>query len=390
MKTQQHNYQVVPYPKLRRVLEIMYPSVQRKPMIHGLLEVDVTKAREFLRKHKAKTGESLSFTAFIITCLARAVDENKSLQAYHKGSKHLIVFDEVDVATAIEREMAGQKQAIVYIIRAANKKTFPEIHQEIRAAQVEKVEQAWEGLEASPLLQLLPMWLLKIGWGGFCWMRRAYPQVQKKYGGTVGVTAVGMFGKDAGWGIPINDHTIDITLGGIAEKPTVVNGQIAMRDYLCMTLSFNHAMIDGAPAARFAGRLKDLIESGHGLCESGAENVVSLPGEARRPAEREKAMKVLERAQAPGMAPIQKPAVPPQGIMAAINVIVRFLLRSPLHLIHRSGRTSLSRPPLLSPLDITTVSRCASMETQTSHNRHASPTASVMISCRLVISSYAG
>jgi hypothetical protein len=85
-------------------------------------------------------------------------------------------------------------------------------------------------------------------------------------------------------------------------------------------------------------------------------------------------MKVLERAQAPGMAPIQKPAVPPQGIMAAINVIVRFLLRSPLHLIHRSGRTSLSRPPLLSPLDITTVSRCASMETQTSHNRHDSPT----------------
>ena len=43
----------------------MYPSVQRKPMVHGLLEVDVTKVRAFLRDHKAKTGESLSFTAFI-------------------------------------------------------------------------------------------------------------------------------------------------------------------------------------------------------------------------------------------------------------------------------------------------------------------------------------
>ncbi|HCF84906.1 MAG TPA: hypothetical protein DEV72_06875 [Ktedonobacter sp.] len=41
-----------------------------------------------------------------------------------------------------------------------------------------------------------------------------------------------------------------------------------------------------APAARFAGRLTDLIESGYGLCESGAENVVSLLGEARRPAGR--------------------------------------------------------------------------------------------------------
>src|SRR5438093_11574363 len=81
MNTGQDKYAVVPYPKLRRVLEIMYPSVKRKPMIHGLLEVEVTKARAHLRDHQAKTGESLSFTAFIITCLARAVDENKSLHA---------------------------------------------------------------------------------------------------------------------------------------------------------------------------------------------------------------------------------------------------------------------------------------------------------------------
>ena len=73
MNTWQYKYEVVPYPKLRRVLEIMYPSVKRKPMIHGLLEVDVTRARAHLRDHKAKTGESLSFTAFIITCWARAV-----------------------------------------------------------------------------------------------------------------------------------------------------------------------------------------------------------------------------------------------------------------------------------------------------------------------------
>ena len=53
--------------------------------------------------------------------------------------------------------MADHKQAIIYIIRAANKKTFPEIHREVRAAQVEKVEKAWKGLEVSPLLQLLPM-----------------------------------------------------------------------------------------------------------------------------------------------------------------------------------------------------------------------------------------
>jgi hypothetical protein len=57
------------------------------------------------------------------------VDENKSVQAWRKGSKHLVLFDEVDVSTAIELYMAGHKQPIGYIIRAANTRTFREIHQ---------------------------------------------------------------------------------------------------------------------------------------------------------------------------------------------------------------------------------------------------------------------
>jgi hypothetical protein len=34
-----------------------------------------------------------------------------------------------------------------------------------------------------------------------------------------------------------------------------------------MTISFDHDIIDGAPAARFAERLKELIESGYGLVD---------------------------------------------------------------------------------------------------------------------------
>jgi pyruvate/2-oxoglutarate dehydrogenase complex dihydrolipoamide acyltransferase (E2) component len=274
MNKQHHDYKMVPYPKLRRALAVTLHSAKHKPMIHGLIDVDVTKAREFLQEHKAKNGEPLSFTAFIITCFAKAVDENKTLQACRKGSKQLVLFDDVDVATPIEREMVGQKQPIVYIIRAANKKTFRQIHHEIRAAQVNAVEQAWEGLKD---FGWLPLVVFRVLWPIFWWMKNRSPSVQKKYGGTVGVSAVGMFGKGSGWGIPINDHPLDLTLGGIAEKPGVVDGHIAIREYLCITLSFNHDLIDGAPAARFAQRLKELIESGYGLSESEAENVGSLP-----------------------------------------------------------------------------------------------------------------
>jgi chloramphenicol O-acetyltransferase len=107
MKQQHADYQVVPYPKMRRLEAIAYRSVQHTPMIHGLIEVDVTRARAFLQDHKAKTGESLSFTAFLIACLGKAIDEHKAVQAIRLGSKRLILFEEVDVYTLIEREVAG-------------------------------------------------------------------------------------------------------------------------------------------------------------------------------------------------------------------------------------------------------------------------------------------
>jgi pyruvate/2-oxoglutarate dehydrogenase complex dihydrolipoamide acyltransferase (E2) component len=261
MKQQHADYQVVLYPKMRRLEALAYRSVLRTPMIHGLLEVDVTKARAFLREHQVNTGESLSFTAFLIACLAKAVDENKAVQAHRKGSKHLILFDDVDVYTPIERDVAGQKQIMPTIIRAANRKTVREIHQEIRAAQVQDVAKAWVGFKAIhwPWLLLLPAFRVMV------WMTERSPQVRKKYRGTVALTTVGMFGKGAGWGIPLSDHSLWMTVGGIGEKPGVVDGHIAMRDYLSLTISFDHDMIDGAPAARFTERLKELIESGYGL-----------------------------------------------------------------------------------------------------------------------------
>ncbi|HEX6110007.1 MAG TPA: 2-oxo acid dehydrogenase subunit E2 [Ktedonobacteraceae bacterium] len=267
MKQQHAEYQVVPYPKIRRWMAAMFRSVRHKPMIHGLLEVDVTRAHAHLREYKAKTGESLSFTAFLTACLAKAVDEHKAVQACRQGSKHLIVFEEVDVYLPIEHDVAGQKQPMPYILRAANRKTVREIHHEIRAAQVQDVTKDLMRFQSLPTLLFQPyLWI-------FTWRGRRYPRLSKKYVGTVGITAVGMFGNGAGWGIPPASPTpLMMTVGGIAEKPGVVNGTIAIRDYLSLTISFDHDIIDGAPAARFTERLKELIESGYGLPDSMVES----------------------------------------------------------------------------------------------------------------------
>jgi pyruvate/2-oxoglutarate dehydrogenase complex dihydrolipoamide acyltransferase (E2) component len=266
MKQKHDTYQLIPYPKMRRAIAGSLRSFRHKPIVHGLIEVDVTRAREFLREHKAQTGESLSFTAYIIACVGKAVDEHKSVQAYRQGRKHLVVFDDVDVAITIERDIAGQRVPLAYVIRATNRKTFREIHHEIRANQAQDKAKSILGFTEFPFLPavLFTRILYRI--------LRTFPRLHKRVVGTVGITAVGMFGKGSGWGIPVASGSLTITLGGIASKPGVIDGHIAIRDYLCMTLSFDHRIVDGGPAARFTERLRDLIESGYGLGDSTVES----------------------------------------------------------------------------------------------------------------------
>ena len=114
--------------------------------------------------------------------------------------------------------------------------------------------------------QLLPAWLFR----PYFWLAipigKRFPRAWKKSYGTVTITAVGMVGKGAGWGIPPSSPSICwITVGGIGQKREDVDGQIATRDYLDLTVSFDHNMVDAAPAARFTERFKELIESGYGL-----------------------------------------------------------------------------------------------------------------------------
>jgi len=264
MQQTQSDDEVLPFPKSRRFLEAAMRSTHHKPMIHGLLEVDVTDARTLLRDYQARTAEPLSFTAFIIACVARAVDENKAVHALRWGRSRVILFADVDVLTWIEREVGGQQIILPYILRSANHRTVYQLHREIRTAQGQDLSKAVDG--GAKALQLLPAWLYRAYFWLATWIGRRSPRQWKKNWGTVTVSAVGMFGKGAGWGVPPSTPSLCwVTLGGIGEKKVDANGQPRVRQYLSLTVSFDHNMIDGAPAARFTERLKELIETGHGL-----------------------------------------------------------------------------------------------------------------------------
>jgi pyruvate/2-oxoglutarate dehydrogenase complex dihydrolipoamide acyltransferase (E2) component len=225
-----------------------------------LIEVDVTRARQYLREHKARTGESLSFTGFVIACLGHAVGEHKAVHAYRDWRNRLVLFDEVDVNISVEIEKEGRKIVLPHFIRGANQRTLRDIHAEIRAVQARPEQTREFGVL---WLVRLPAFVRDV----FYWLVFKNPHWLKASFCTVGLTAVGMFGHGSGWAIPFNVHTLDVGLGGVAERPGVVEGRIEIREYLCLTLLFDHDIIDGAPAARFTQRFKELLESGYGLEE---------------------------------------------------------------------------------------------------------------------------
>jgi pyruvate/2-oxoglutarate dehydrogenase complex dihydrolipoamide acyltransferase (E2) component len=260
MNTHQAEYRVIPFSRERQVTIDGGRLAARKHTIHGLIEVDVTRPRQCLRARKARTGETLSFTAFVIACLGKAIDENRMMHAYRDWRNRLILFDAVDVNTMVEVVLDGRNMVLPHCIRAANKRTVGDMHAEIRAVQANPTGTRAIGIQ---WFARLPRFARDL----FYWAIFKKPRWLKQSFGTVGMTSVGMFGDGSGWAIPFGVHTLDIALGGIAEKPGVIDGRIEIRDYLCITISFDHDIIDGAPAARFVQRLKELIEGGFGLGE---------------------------------------------------------------------------------------------------------------------------
>jgi pyruvate/2-oxoglutarate dehydrogenase complex dihydrolipoamide acyltransferase (E2) component len=86
--------------------------------------------------------------------------------------------------------------------------------------------------------------------------------MRKKHIGTIGVTSIGTKGKFPGGVIPLGGTaTILFVIGGIQKKPGVINDKIEIREFLNMTITVNHDLIDGGLLTRFEERLNDLIEN---------------------------------------------------------------------------------------------------------------------------------
>ncbi|MWV38351.1 2-oxo acid dehydrogenase subunit E2 [Natrialba sp. INN-245] len=230
-----------------------------RSVVHGLVEFDVTELRRRVRNREAETGERLSLTSFLISCLARALEDHPRIQAYHDWRGRIVQFGTVDVMTIVETRVDGDRLGVPHVIRAANRRSLQSIHDEIRTAQRDLGEGRQSGVAALGLR--LPAPLRRQFWR----LPQLFPRRWKRIAGTVAVTSVGMFGTGGGWGISPTNYSLQLTVGGIDRKPGIVDGEIVPREYLSLTVTFDHDVVDGAPAARFVQRLKELIEAADGI-----------------------------------------------------------------------------------------------------------------------------
>ncbi len=257
-------YTIYPFPAQRRIIADTVRMARRKNTMYALFEVNVTRARQCIHEYRARMGQGLSFTAFVIACLGQALDQYKEVQGYLNGWNQVVVFDDVDVATMIEIDFEGQKFPLAHVIRAANRRTAHDIHEEIQGIQADP--QAVLHAANTPFLRyflLLPAFVRDI----FYRVLLSSPKLLKQTIGTVQVSTVGAFGH-AGWAISPPIYNLSLMLGGTVEKPVAVGGQVQLQQVMSLTLCLNHDIVDGAPAARFMRHLVELMESGYGLSDT--------------------------------------------------------------------------------------------------------------------------
>lgn len=263
--TPTNEFTQIPFPKNRKLVIDVLELGRLKHHIPGFIEFDVTAARVYLHELKAKTGNSLSFTAWLAKCVAQAVSEHKQVHALRRGQRSMIIFNDVDVLVMVEKKIGIDILSRPLIIRKVNEKSVRQIHDEIRTAQSQPID-------ADSLLV-----------GDSPWFARFYPVLPKfirillgrkimsdpfllkKMVGTVEITSVGMTEKFSGCMIPVSPQPLLFAIGGITRKPVLIQDKVENREFLQVSYAFDHDVIDGAPVARFIAHLAELVESGYAL-----------------------------------------------------------------------------------------------------------------------------
>ena len=202
----------------KTIAERMHQSLRDSAQLTITTEADVTPATEL--RTRLKNDFDLTYTDMIVHAAARALLRHPRVAARLEGAE-IVAPAQIDVGIAV----ALSEGLIVPVIRDAARKQLREIAIESKAL----------GEKA----------------------RTGHLKLEDVTGGVFTVTNLGTYGVDAFTPILNPGETGILGVGRIVEKPAIYRGEIARRAMMTLSLTFDHRVVDGAPAAEF---LQTLIE----------------------------------------------------------------------------------------------------------------------------------
>ncbi len=218
--------QVVPLRGIRgRIAQRMRESVATAAHVTIFTEADATELVA-LRTRLKDDGVTVSYNDLMVSIVARALRDHPALNATQVGDE-IHYLEPIHIAVAVDTE----RGLLVPVIRDADKKGLAQISAEFATL----AQAAKEG--------------------------RSQPD--DLTGGTFTITNLGMYEIDGFTPIINPPQCAILGVGRIIEKPVGRDGQIVLRKMMVLSLSFDHRLVDGAPAARFLQQVKRLVERPH-------------------------------------------------------------------------------------------------------------------------------
>jgi pyruvate dehydrogenase E2 component (dihydrolipoamide acetyltransferase) len=218
---------IVPLPPIRRLIaERMAASSRTTAPVTLTTKADATRLREYRERRRAEGGLVPGYTELILSAAAKALRQHPLLNARWQDDG-LMLCAGIHVGVAVDTP-AG---LVVPVIRDADRLDVDQL-----AARLHDLAERAHS-------------------------RRL--RAEEMEGGTFTITNLGMYGIDAFTPIINLPECAVLGVGRVVAEPAVHEGQIVPRDRVALSLTFDHRIVDGAPAARFLNDVRLLIEAGH-------------------------------------------------------------------------------------------------------------------------------
>ena len=232
----------------------------RDPSIYGQMDVDATKALAFL----AEQQDRVTVTHLVARAVALALRDQPELNAKIRFWGRLEQRQSIDlfVTVATGRDLSGAR------IDRADTKSLAALAREVgqRAGRIRKGDDA-DYARTRQAMKAMPWWLARPAtWLSDVLVNELHvelPGTPADPFGSAIITSVGMFGIDAAFApfVPLARCPMLILVPEVRPRPWAVGDTVQVRPVLRLCATFDHRIIDGAAAGRFAARLTALFDS---------------------------------------------------------------------------------------------------------------------------------